>query len=340
MLIEKNDISKEELLLYKDILPKNLPKIKIVSIGGVDKKHDKTFKNILSDIKEMSKFLSQYLNLEVNEEDLEKYKNSFITSTYKSKESDMIYKQKDKEIYYLIEHQSTVDKEMPNRILGYSEALIEEIHRGNSLKKEENPIIVPIVIYTGFQEWTVKTNFSNTQKGEAKYKKYLISFEYELIDISKYNKEELIEKDTKLSSMMLIEKFETSEDIKNILIDLINKAKDQERIKWIKDIVTYILSNVLEKEDISDVLKIIEKKENNSMDDEWIERVKRNNAKIKNDLINQGKEEGKKEGIKETIKAMIKSMLNYNETDEKIINYTKVSKKELEKIKKELQIQN
>lgn len=288
----------------------------------------------------MSKFLSQYLNLEVNEEDLEKYKNSFITSTYKSKESDMIYKQKDKEIYYLIEHQSTVDKEMPNRILGYSEALIEEIHRGNSLKKEENPIIVPIVIYTGFQEWTVKTNFSNTQKGEAKYKKYLISFEYELIDISKYNKEELIEKDTKLSSMMLIEKFETSEDIKNILIDLINKAKDQERIKWIKDIVTYILSNVLEKEDISDVLKIIEKKENNSMDDEWIERVKRNNAKIKNDLINQGKEEGKKEGIKETIKAMIKSMLNYNETDEKIINYTKVSKKELEKIKKELQIQN
>ncbi len=336
MLIEKNDISEEELLLYKDILPKNLPKIKIVSIGGVDKKHDKTFKNILSDIKEMSKFLSQYLNLEVNEEDLEKYKNSFITSTYKSKESDMIYKQKDKEIYYLIEHQSTVDKEMPNRILGYSEALIEEIHRGNSLKKEENPIIVPIVIYTGFQEWTVKTNFSNTQKGEAKYKKYLISFEYELIDISKYNKEELIEKDTKLSSMMLIEKFETSEDIKNILIDLINKAKDQERIKWIKDIVTYILSNVLEKEDISDVLKIIEKKENNSMDDEWIERVKRNNAKIKNDLINQGK----KEGIKETIKAMIKSMLNYNETDEKIINYTKVSKKELEKIKKEVQIQN
>lgn len=340
MLIEKNDISKEELLLYKDILPKNLPKIKIVSIGGVDKKHDKTFKNILSDIKEMSKFLSQYLNLEVNEEDLEKYKNSFITSTYKSKESYMIYKQKDKEIYYLIEHQSTVDKEMPNRILGYSEALIEEIHRGNSLKKEENPIIVPIVIYTGFQEWTVKTNFSNTQKGEAKYKKYLISFEYELIDISKYNKEELIEKDTKLSSMMLIEKFETSEDIKNILIDLINKAKDQERIKWIKDIVTYILSNVLEKEDISDVLKIIEKKENNSMDDEWIERVKRNNAKIKNDLINQGKEEGKKEGIKETIKAMIKSMLSYNETDEKIINYTKVSKKELEKIKKEVQIQN
>lgn len=76
------------------------------------------------------------------------------------------------------------------------------------------------------------------------------------------------------------------------------------------------------------------------MDDEWIERVKRNNAKIKNDLINQGKEEGKKEGIKETIKAMIKSMLSYNETDEKIINYTKVSKKELEKIKKELQIQN
>lgn len=73
--MEKTNIS-EELLLYTDVLPIN---VQIVSIGGVDKKHDKAFKNILSEVSEMAKFLSQYLGLEVEEENLEKYKNSFIT---------------------------------------------------------------------------------------------------------------------------------------------------------------------------------------------------------------------------------------------------------------------
>ena len=318
--MKKTNIS-EELLLYTDVLPVN---VQIVTIGGIDKKHDKSFKNILSEVDEMSKFLSQYLGWEVKKEDLEKYKNSFITKQYKNKESDTIYKHKNKEIYYLIEHQSTIDVRMPNRMLSYYEELIEDIYKNKKMKKI-NPVIVPIVIYTGSKGWKVPTNFSSTQKCEERYKKYLINLEYELIDISNYTKQQLLEKDTKFSSMMLIEKYDTSEQIKNVLIELINLAKNQERIDWIKEVLTTFLKGTLERNDEEIIWKIIEEKEKNNMDEEWIARVKRNNKRIKEGLINKGK--------LETLKEMVKNMLKYNETDEKIMNYTKIEKSELEKIK-------
>ena len=105
--MKENSILYEDLLLYKDILQLN--DVKIVSMGGVDKKNDKIFKKILSDEKEMAVFLCQFLKLNIKPNELEKYKNSFITQKYKSKESDIVYKNKNKDVYYLVEQQSKID---------------------------------------------------------------------------------------------------------------------------------------------------------------------------------------------------------------------------------------
>lgn len=86
--MKENSILYEDLLLYKDILQLN--DVKIVSMGGVDKKNDKIFKKILSD------------------------------------EKDIVYKNKNKDVYYLVEQQSKIDKNMPRRILRYCDELIEE----------------------------------------------------------------------------------------------------------------------------------------------------------------------------------------------------------------------
>ena len=145
--MKENSILYEDLLLYKDILQLN--DVKIVSMGGVDKKNDKIFKKILSDEKEMAVFLCQFLKLKIKPNELEKYKNSFITQKYKSKESDIVYKNKNKDVYYLVEQQSKIDKNMPRRILRYCDELIEEIKEERKMKLYENPIIVPIVLYTG-----------------------------------------------------------------------------------------------------------------------------------------------------------------------------------------------
>ena len=99
--IGKYEFSKEDYEMYKSFFENRLDKVKIVSIDSVNQKHDKTFKEILSNKKEMTKFLEQFIGMEV-EEELEKHNSSFINKHYERRESDIIYKMKNKEIYYLI----------------------------------------------------------------------------------------------------------------------------------------------------------------------------------------------------------------------------------------------
>ena len=85
-------------------------------------KHDKMFRKILNNEKEVAKLINQELDpeKEIKAEDLEKYETKFVSSRYEDREADIVYKLKDKEVFFLIEHQTKVDKEMPNRIAEYS----------------------------------------------------------------------------------------------------------------------------------------------------------------------------------------------------------------------------
>ena len=71
------------------------------------------------------------------------------------------------------------------------------------------------------------------------------------------------------------------------------------------------------------------------MDDEWFETIKRNEAKKENKL----RKEGKKLGKKETILEIIKNMLELNQDEKTIMKFTKAKKSDIEKAKKELQMQ-
>ena len=89
-------------------------------------KHDKIFRDILNDKKEVTKIINTYIKpkTKLNMQDLEKYETRYITKTYEEKETDIVYKIKGKEIFFLIEHQTKVDKKMAYRILEYSMEII------------------------------------------------------------------------------------------------------------------------------------------------------------------------------------------------------------------------
>lgn len=84
------------------------------------------------------------------------------------------------------------------------------------------------------------------------------------------------------------------------------------------------------------------------MDDEWVETIRKNDEIEKQKLINAGIETGIKTGIKTGIRTggknklheIIKNMLTLNESEQKIMLYTKAKKSEIEKVRKELQAQN
>lgn len=99
--------------------------------------HDKLIKNILKDKKEAEIFINQFLEPreEIRAEELIRYTNSYITKKYKSKEADLVYKLKNQEIFFLIEHQSTIDNKMPYRILNYCIDIMQEWSRNRKIKK-------------------------------------------------------------------------------------------------------------------------------------------------------------------------------------------------------------
>ena len=118
--------------------------------------HDKTFKELLDNKKEFVKFIKKYTGYEIKESEIEKYNRKFNTKIgFKVRESDVIYKIKGEEIFILVEHQSTVDYRMPERIAEYCIAIINS--RGLGRKKgREYPIIYPIVLSTAKKKWDAK----------------------------------------------------------------------------------------------------------------------------------------------------------------------------------------
>ena len=336
-------------MLYKGIL-QNIKVEDIVAIDTqVSEPHDKTIKKILEEKEEVAKFLKQYIKIDEEIETLEEYKNEFITNLFKKLTSDVIYKIKDKGVFFLIEHQSTVDREMPLRILKYTEAIIENAQVND--KSIKNPIVVPIVIYTGDQKWNVETSFAKTQLTEEKYKEYKIDLRYRLIDINKISREELITEETRLSKMMLIEKCRTSKEIRNTLIEILQKAKDEKTIEWVKDMLYYTLSRKLDDKVKEELKEIIREMEERKMDEEWERRIQEGDRREREELKKKlqkkleegeirGERRGEKRGIQKNMIAIIKNMLKLNEDEDKIIAYTNATKADIEKAKRTLKMQN
>lgn len=319
--MEKYEFSHEDYLMYEFHFV-NEKENKIVGTASKVKcqKHDKTFKEVLKDKKEMSKFLKQFIELEVDASKLEMYNGEFINNKYERRISDIIYKENGKEIYYLIEHQSKVDINMPQRILDYCMELMREVKKNLNLKDGTNPLIVPIVIYTGTNKWTVSENFSDTQKVEEKYKKYAINLKYKLIDINKYSKEDLTNKNTKMTSMMALEKCKDKEGLKNMIIELWKRANAVRR-GWLENLIKYAFPEILDDEEI---LILMRGREKLPMED-LIERIKANEKKKEKALI------------KKTIRTIIRNMLKENLDEDTIIKFTNAKRKEIEKIRMELE---
>lgn len=93
----------------------------------VNHEHDKIFRKILDNKKEVAKFINDTLKVKeaIKEEEIEKYNSSFITEELRNQESDIVYKMKEKNIFFLIEHQTKIDYTMPPRILEYEYAIIK-----------------------------------------------------------------------------------------------------------------------------------------------------------------------------------------------------------------------
>ncbi len=322
---------KDYLNLEKNCLREEKAKY-ILDTKQEEKTHqyiDKIFKEILSNKKEFIKFLQKYLGgkefEKLTENDIEKYNKEFITSKFRKIESDLTYKIANQNMYIIVEHQSKIDYDMPERMTEYCMELMREIKRNNDSPKRINPVILPIVLYTGEQKWDVEDKTKITK--EYKYKIFQYT-EYNLISINNFTKETLLEENTGLSKALLFEKIKTKEEFKGVISKVIKKNLTKEEIQYIQMI--FMFSNKVKKFMPKGREEYIEKLNKGGKEDmkfekfliEWLQDEKKEGEKI-----------GEKIGLAKAIKQMVKEMLKNNITDEQIMKIAKIDKDELEKIK-------
>ena len=300
-------------------------------LEGENKKysHDKLIKNILKETDEARKFINSFVEPKnaIENNQLIRYTNSYITNKYKSKEADLVYKLKDQEVFFLIEHQSTVDTTMPYRILNYCIDIIQEWSRNKKVGKNTGyPIVVPIVIYTGDKNWKIPKNFSDKQISSYVFQRYKIDLEYNLIDINKLSKQTLLKQNTMFGYTMLIEKSKNKEELVDNLSLIIKATKDKEKLNQLSNIIQYLIENILNENIKQELLEKIDRKVGEEQMSTLYDRLLAENRRIL------------KQGEKQKEREIVKNMVNKKLDDEIILEITGIKKEELEKIKNNLAI--
>ena len=269
----------------------------------VHNEHDKIFKKILEKPKEAEFIIKKVLNLDRNKKlDIISVRNEYVTVDFRGKQVDMLYKLKDREVYFVIEHQSTQDNEMPYRILEYETEIMRRCFIENEFKNRLHAKVIAIVIYTGPGKWKQPQSIVEIQE-KFGYKvnpneNYSGLGEYNILSIDECANKELLEEGTFISKAMLIEKVRGEEELIDVLEKIIPMIKDNEKADMIT-ILRYILMKDLGKEKAKEYIKILEGGIDMSG---FVNTLREDRERTIKKARKEGKEEGKIEGREEASK--------------------------------------
>ncbi len=324
----------------------------------VHHEHDKIIKKILENKKEAADFINRAIKLRepIKSDDLINYNKEYITEFFEIREADVVYKFKNNNVFFLIEHQRKIDYSMPYRIFEYkSEILKSNVDReGVKQKSYKVPLIIAVVIYTGSGKWKVPQNLLQVQEQCNTYLKEQLGINsfYVLEDVNKYSNQELLESNNFLEKIFLLEKSKNEEEVKENFIKILEKLQEEEKQGKItkeakeefeNNIIKILLPKISE-EEIKEQLQKVEKINKNGDGQMYglavCDMLARENKKIeKRGIIigkkqgeKRGKELGRKNGIIQVATNMLKAKMDFST----IKGMTGLTDEELAKLKAEL----
>ncbi len=298
--------------------------------------HDKGYKYILSIkrlfVQLLKSFVDQGWVNKIEPDDVELVDKSFILPDFKNKEADLVYKVKidgTSVYFYLLELQSSVDYQMPYRLLLYMveiwRNILKETDKKEARRKDFRlPVIIPCVLYNGSDNWTAKRSFKETLFKFEQFDEFVLDFKYILFDIRRYRDDDLLELANLIATVFFIDKTnnkstELINRLKEVAVKMQSLSSEDLNImwNWIKNVIVRGSNSEFEKE-IDDIFQKEGKVENMVY---AIERV-----------IEKEKLDAKME---EKIQ-VIREMLLEGDSIDKISRITKLSVAKVEKIAKDL----
>ena len=309
--------------------------------------NDKIMRKILKDKVQASIYLNEWLKIkngfEIKPDEIEEVTESYITKSWKNKETDIVYKDKKYEgVFYLIEHQTKVDYLMAKRIREYKNE-IENQYELNSSSKEIRKIanVTALVIYIENEKWKAKTNIEELKIKNPRLKEQPKD-DYEIISINDYTLKEL-EAKVKENAENII--------LKLALINKLGKMKNEElMIKVMKNIkinstqIDFVASYINEriskkcgKEFAKLMIKNIEEKLENKEEKNMLEAFVDRFLDIADEREKRGKAAGEKIGEKRGIAQVAINMLKQKYKKEEIKKCTGLSDEKIKELEKTLQ---
>ena len=255
----------------------------------VHNEHDKIFKKILEKPKEAEFIIKKVLNLDRNKKlDIISVRNEYVTVDFRGKQVDMLYKLKDREVYFVIEHQSTQDNEMPYRILEYETEIMRRCFIENEFKNKLHAKVIAIVIYTGPGKWKQPQSIVEIQEKFG----YKVNLNENYSGLGKYN-------------ILSIDEC-SNEELIDVLEKIIPMIKDNEKADMIT-ILRYILIKDLGKEKAQEYIKILEGGIDMSG---FVNTLREDRERTIKKARKEGKEEGKIEEAFRVAKSMVKEKID------------------------------
>ena len=223
---------------------------------------------------------------------------------------------------------------MPFRLLEYEVAIIRSAIDKSKIKNKSYkiPLVMPIVLYTGKQKWNANKYL---EKSQEKIQGLNIKIEnYSLVDVNNYTENELLEDNTFISKMMLIEKSKNTEEIAETLEKIINRIQKEDK-ELLKSIIEIILEEKIGITKSTELIRKLGKKSDSML--AVVDMIRKENQMYIDMGRKEGKKEGKKEGEKtgkmQKLKEIVLNMIEENLSNEIIMKVTGISPKEIEKIK-------
>ena len=305
---------------------------------SVHQKHDRGYKHLLSSKQIFLEMLRSFIKRgwvdQIDEANVIKVDKSYILPDFSGKEADLVYRMKVKDrdviFYILIELQSTVDSLMPWRLLLYQVEIWRQVMRDTSDKERERagfklPVIVPIVLYNGSDNWTAAPSFRQMLAGEELFEDdMLVNFSYILLDVQRYTPEDLEKLSNVIGAVFLIDR-NTNLKVEELIglfkklaptIDRLPEEQRQQFAIWFEQILRRFAKTNANEEEIKQVVSNIHKKgmsavlTNLEKNLDWIEEqaVLRGMEKGMEKGMELGKAKGKAEGVAEGIAEGIESI--------------------------------
>ena len=302
----------------------------------IHNEHDKLFKRILDRINEVESIIKKTLGKETEKIEIETVRNELTTRDYRGRMVDVLYKLKDKEVYFLIEHQSTQNPYMAFKIFEYEAEIITRSHMQNVEKSKKIAKVIKIVIFTGVGDWKVARSIVELQEeygNKIKIDKHYEGIgEYKLLESKDYSLKEIIsEEGTLLGKAIMIEKARREDTLIEILDEIIPNTKEKEIDEMIR-MIEYILVKDLGKKIANKYIKLLESKIKKEGGKGAMVETMRALREDRRRTIMEARNTGKKAGILEGEKSGkiqdAKNMLRENIDIDTIVRVTGLKKED------------